>query len=210
MFSTMMSVIQTVGSLAIIYAAISFHREQKRVSGLWVELDVLHAEPTGRGTYDCTVRLSNTGSADLTMLYCAAKGIEAPENGVLTGLRRSLPMSSSVTFELKGCDRDACLWFAYLSRSDVHHQYFRTFALFPEEGGPHLQAQAKSIMLARMRDRKNSHWQTGDVLSPFNGENRVWVSTSRDVSAKAEILENGGFCCFRGLEDGCWQVDGWS
>lgn len=20
----------------------------------------------------------------------------------------------------------------------------------------------------------------------------------------------GGFCCFRGLEDGCWQVDGWS
>lgn len=48
-----------------------------------VELDVLHAEPIGCGTYDCAVRLSNTGLTDLAMLYCVAKNIEVPENGVL-------------------------------------------------------------------------------------------------------------------------------
>ncbi|WP_043169052.1 hypothetical protein [Bifidobacterium pullorum] len=58
-----------------------------------VELDVLHAEPIGCGTYDCAVRLSNTGLTDLAMLYCVAKNIEVPENGVLTVSQRSLPMN---------------------------------------------------------------------------------------------------------------------
>ena len=31
----------------------------------------------------------------------------------------------------------------------------------------------------------------------------------RRLEAQVAYLKRG-FCCFRGLEDGCWQVDGWS
>lgn len=183
--------IQTIGSLAIIYTAVDFHKQRMQVHGIWIELDTVRALPAADGTYDCTVRLSNTSSADLTMLYCAASGIAFPEHHVLADFERSIPAGTNVTFELHGCTRDACVWLGYLSRSDVQREHFRAFQLFPGERKPHLTSRSRSIIFARHQDRKATRWRTGDELSATgNGKNRVWVPTSKSRQSKREILDS--------------------